>query len=122
MPSEQRKPTRVLVVEDDQATRDALVHLLAGLGYRAIPAANVADGLALLDGQAFAILDLNLPDGLGTQILQRIRAEKRPIRVALATASSDPDLLTEALNHGPDLILRKPFNVNVLLEWLEASD
>jgi DNA-binding NarL/FixJ family response regulator len=74
--------------------------------------------LAALDGQTCAILDLNLPDGLGTVILERIREEERPIRVAIATGTTDLDLLSEAERHGPDLVLRKPVDLNALLEWL----
>ena len=111
----------MLVVEDDTLLRCALVAVLRRFGYEAVPAATVGEGLAQLDGQAYAILDLNLPDGVGTTILQRIRAEKRPIRVAVATGTTDDDLLTEALAHGPDIILRKPFDVASLLKWLEES-
>jgi CheY-like chemotaxis protein len=110
----------VLVVEDDVLLRCALVALLRRFGYEAAAAGSVAEGLGQLDGQAFAILDLNLPDGVGTTILQRIRAEGRPIRVAVATGTTDDGLLTEVLSLRPDLILRKPFDVAALLKWLDG--
>jgi CheY-like chemotaxis protein len=111
----------VLVVEDDTLLRCALVSVLHRFGYDAAAASTVAEGLAQLDGQACAIIDLNLPDGVGTTILERIRAEQRPIRVAVATGTTDDDLLTEALSHRPDVILRKPFDVAALLKWLDDS-
>jgi len=101
--------------------RDALVHLLSRLGYHTVAACTVAEGLARLDGHACAILDLNLPDGHGTTILQRIRAENRPMKVAVATGTSSGELLDEAKKHKPDLLLRKPIDVNVLLAWLESA-
>ena len=121
VPAKTRPPRSILVVEDDETARDALVQLLRHLGYAPVAAGTVADGLALIDGQACAILDLNLPDGYGTVILRRIRAENRPIRVAVATGTTDDELLTEALASGPDILLRKPFDVNALIAWLEAA-
>ena len=81
----------------------------------------MADGLAALDGQGFAILDLNLPDGLGTVILERIRSDRRPIQVAVATGTGDGVLLSDAASYRPDLLLRKPYDVNVLIEWLDSA-
>ena len=121
MPAQSSPPRSILVVEDDRTAREALVHLLGHLGYHPMGAATVAGGLALLDGQVCAILDLNLPDGYGTTILQRIRAENRAIRVAVTTGTTDDDLLTEAMVSGPDILLRKPLDVNALMAWLEAA-
>jgi len=111
----------VLIVEDDTLVRTALDHLLGRLGYQTVAVGSVAEGLAVLDGQACAILDLNLPDGLGTIILERIREEERPIRVAIATGTSDLGLLSDAERHRPDLVLRKPVDLNALLEWLRNA-
>ena len=110
----------ILIVEDDARTRRAMAKLLAAHGYDICAAATVAEALEKLDGQAFAVLDLNLPDGLGTQVLRRIRDEKRPVRVAVATGTSDRALLDEALRSGAELVLRKPLNVSALLTWLRT--
>ena len=112
----------ILIVEDDVVARDALVSILSQLGYSTIPVATVAEGLERLNGQAFAILDLELPDGLGTHVLSRIRNESRPIRVAVTTGTSDARLLDEARRLKADLILRKPINLSELLDWLEHAD
>jgi len=101
--------------------RNALVHVLGHLGYHTISAGTVAEGLAQLNGQQFAILDLNLPDGSSIEILERIRVEKHTMRVAIATGTTDDQLLSKAKTYRPDLLLRKPFNVNMLLAWLEAA-
>lgn len=120
VPTKLKAACSILIVEDDQKTRDALMLILSRLGYHAVGAGTVAEGLAQLDGQHGAILDLNLPDGLGTVILHRIRSENRPMRVAIASATSDDDLWSEAKNGGADILLRKPFDVNMLLAWLET--
>lgn len=101
--------------------RDALVRFLSRLGHHTVAAGTVAEGLARLDGQHCAILDLNLPDGHGTEILKRIRAEKHPTRVAVVTGTTDEELWAETEKYQPELLLRKPFDVKVLVEWLKAT-
>ena len=91
------------------------------LGYQSVPVATVAEGLERLNGQQIAILDINLPDGLGLHLLRRIRDEQRPIRVVVATASNDSELLDEARQLKAELILRKPIDVGRLMEWLERD-
>ena len=109
----------VLIVEDDRMTRLALTRLLAGRGHAVCPAGTVAEALAQLDGQACAILDLNLPDGDGTQILRGIRDQGRSIRCAVVTGSSDGQLIRDAQQCGAELILRKPLDLPALLAWLD---
>jgi CheY-like chemotaxis protein len=85
-----------LYVDDDRVTREALTKLLAMFGYDTCPVGTVAEGVAKLDGQHCAIVDLNLPDGVGTYILQRINEEKRTMRVAVCTGTTDESLVTKA--------------------------
>jgi CheY-like chemotaxis protein len=111
----------VLVVEDDPGSRRALVQLLSIMGYDPCAAATVAEGLARLDGQHALLLDLNLPDGLGTAVLEKVRSEGRPIRVAVVTASFDDRLMADVERLKPDTVLRKPLDIRVLREWLRAA-
>ena len=117
------QPTRcnVLIVEDHDDSRNMLARLLGRYGYQICTAATVAEGLARLDGQHCAILDVNLPDGLGTVILARIRSESRATRVAILTATSDPRTLNEVGSLQPDRIFHKPLNFDALLAWLRRE-
>lgn len=111
----------VLIVEDDQLTREALSKILSMLGYETCPVGTIAEGVEKLDGQDCAIVDLNLPDGLGTYILRRITSEKRTMRVAVVTAATDEALVTRAQAYGAEIILRKPLELSELLRWLEDA-
>jgi DNA-binding NarL/FixJ family response regulator len=62
---------------------------------------------------------MNLPDGVGTTVLARIRNEKRPIRVAVASGTSDQGLLAEAVRLDAEIILEMPIHLNKLMEWLD---
>jgi CheY-like chemotaxis protein len=61
---------------------------------------------------------MNLPDGLGTYILRRIRDERRPIRAAVLSGTSDESLLRWAVRYGAEVVIRKPLVVEQLLDWL----
>ena len=117
------QPTRcnVLIVEDHDDSRNMLARLLRRHGYQTCTAATVAEGVSLLDGQHCAVLDLNLPDGLGTAVIRRIRSEGRSIRVVVLTATSDPQSLAEVGSFQPDHVFLKPLNVDALLAWLRQQ-
>jgi len=110
---------KVLIVEDDLMQRRALARLLTLEGYAVETAGAVNEASAKLDGQAVALLDLNLPDGLGTDLLKRIREAHPHISVVVLSAAVDA-LITDAMNLGPDLVVRKPVDVAALLQWLRA--
>ncbi len=111
--------TRILVVEDDVASRNALRMLLRHSGFDGAYAGTVAEGLALLQWEPAAIiLDLMLPDGNGASILQYIRSKNLPIRVAVATGVGDLTAMIDVPRLQPDVVFRKPLDFNRLLAWL----
>lgn len=113
--------TRVLLVEDERISRDALHRLLALSGYDVTSVGTVAAALGWLDGHACdcVIIDLMLPDGRGTAILERLRAAGAAARVAIATGTDDPALLAEARRLKPDGFFEKPISLAKLTAWLD---
>lgn len=69
---------RVLVVEDDARQRESIGQLLAGPDVEIRGAANAADALQALAGQTFdcMIMDLNLPDLSGYELLEQMSAQE----------------------------------------------
>jgi DNA-binding response OmpR family regulator len=65
----------ILVVEDDDATRTFLADNLTADGYELLVADCARDGLRLLETKFpdLALVDLNLPDGSGYDVLRRVR-------------------------------------------------
>ena len=114
-------PCRVLVVEDDPASRHALLRLLKHRGWSTLAAETVSQALASLHARpACIILDLMLPDGNGAAVLRYIRANNLPIRVAVATGTHDPAMLSEVEALGPDALYRKPIDFEAVSAWLSA--
>ena len=113
-------PFRILLIEDDFASHQMLRKILVRLGCEVTSAMTVAGGLALLDTEPNGvILDLMLPDGDGETILRKIRSDRRPIRVAVTTGEGDLDRLRRVGELGPELLIRKPINLDELIRGLE---
>jgi DNA-binding response OmpR family regulator len=104
----------ILVVEDDEDTVTALCMLLDDAGYASVSAGDVAGAIVLL-GRAdpgLVLLDWSLDDGSGEDVLIAARCGERRPPVVLVTGHSElgPCALP------PDAVLRKPFDVEELLE------
>jgi DNA-binding response OmpR family regulator len=110
----------VLVVEDDHSLRSGMKALLGLQGHRVAMAASVAEAAAQLDAATptHLLLDLNLPDGPGTQILRRIRAQQLPVRVAILSGGSDSVLMDEGRALGADAVFIKPPNWDNVCDWV----
>jgi CheY-like chemotaxis protein len=116
------EPRRVLIVEDDEDGREALVRLCQRTGHDCLSAANRAEALAIIVSRApdAIVLDLMLPDGSGVEVLRLVRAHGFPVRVAVVTAASNPALLAEVQKLRPDALFRKPVSFQDLRAWLDA--
>lgn len=112
----------MLVVEDNWALRDGLCGFLRHRGFAVEAARSVAQGLERLSWQPqFMLLDLNLSDGLGTELLKHVRQHNLPIKVALLSASNSDVLLAEVQSLEPDAVIPKPFELSTLLKWLRGE-
>ena len=114
-------PRRVLIVEDEPLLRNGLARLLKIKGHESMTAATIAEGMAQVGrGPSYLVLDMNLPDGVGTTILRHVRAERLPIKVAVLSGSGDGTLMDEARALGPDAMFKKPPDWDALLAWIAA--
>ena len=112
------KSARVLVVEDDEDIRSALVECLSLEGYDVSSAADGREGLdRLADGPAprAVLLDVNMPVLDGPTALETMRANPAWAGIPVILASADP--LVSSL--GSEHFLRKPFTLDQLMEKLE---
>ena len=112
----------ILVVEDNENTSRLLETILRSAGYDVTRAPDAEEGLRILEGEApvdLILLDLFLPGADGMQFL-RLRADMEPDRqppVIVVSATEDMDTLRPQLRElGAKLALRKPFDVQELLD------
>ena len=117
----QAKKSRILIVEDDADSFEWMRRRLAKFGYEVEWASTVSDGFGKLDARPCCIiLDLAMPDGSGTNILREVRNRALPIKVAVASGTSDSAMLNEATMLNPDAFFLKPVDAIALMSWLQS--
>src|SRR5262249_22452038 len=111
---------RILVVEDDAASRDALRRLLDHRGWVVETARTVAEAMESLHPPPHCILlDLMLPDGGGEEVLRRVRDESLPSKVAVCTGTSDAVRLSMVKGMDPDGLFQKPIDFEEVCRAVE---
>jgi two-component system, OmpR family, KDP operon response regulator KdpE len=112
---------QLLVVEDDERIRTALIRALRERGHAVTSAATALDGLrqAVDDRPDLVVLDLGLPDLDGAELLRMLRAVST-VPVIVATARDDDDSVVQALDAGADDYVVKPFPAGQLEARIRA--
>lgn len=127
--SEERRK-RVLLVEDSEAGRTVSLRQLANLGLVADVALNGEEALEAAGRARYGVilLDLQLPDMSGTQVLRRLRANvgsKDELPVIITTAGATDAEHRQCRELGANRILTKPIDIHelrsVLSEWLDPE-
>jgi len=111
--------SRILIVEDHDATREGLTALLEAAGYEVLSAATFAEGRQLLAEQApdLLIADVRLGRYNG---LQLIATAPRAVSCITVTGFPDPALKAEALKFGARYIT-KPIVAEAFLALVEET-
>lgn len=115
-------PPRVLVVEDEQKTRESVVEGLRLESWNVAAAATGDDAVALMSREDYdlVILDWMLPDRDGIDVLQHLRQPGRHTPVLMLTARSTLNDRVIGLDSGADDYLGKPFAFAELLARCRA--
>ena len=107
---------RFLLVEDTIDVAEAIIERLSKAGHIVEHAVTIADAEQLADFNQYdlAILDVNLPDGVGFDLLKRLREHRNPLPVLILTARLAIDDKISALDLGADDYMVKPFDLGEL--------
>jgi two-component system KDP operon response regulator KdpE len=113
---------RLLVVEDEPAMVRTLRTNLRGHGFQVETAENAADAKATYDRRApdLVVLDLNLPDGDGFEVVRHIRERSGTPIIVLSARGGEGDKVT-ALDIGADDYMTKPFGIDELLARIRVA-
>jgi DNA-binding NtrC family response regulator len=117
----------VLVVDDQDAVRDALRLLLKHSGYRSSEAATPADALSMIQGDDLAavLVDMNYGRDTtsgeeGLALIRELTARKPDLPVIAMTAWASIELAVEAMREGAVDFIEKPWQNARLLSVLES--
>jgi DNA-binding response OmpR family regulator len=115
-------PMRIAILEDDPSQLELFSHWLTLAGYEPLPFERGKDFLNAIGQEQFEmlILDWNLPDATGIDILRRVR-QKSKVPVLFCTARDDQDDVVKALDEGADDYLIKPLRRMELVARIESG-
>jgi two-component system, NtrC family, C4-dicarboxylate transport response regulator DctD len=114
------RPTRVLIVDDDDDVRRMTQVIFSLEGFEVVEAASVREAIAALDASPPDVLitDLFLRGADGRELIARLRGRAPEVPVILITGGSttlDLSRRSTAELLGADEVLQKPFRSNVLV-------
>ncbi|MEO5756314.1 MAG: response regulator transcription factor [Mesorhizobium sp.] len=107
---------RILVVEDNATLAGGLAAVLKGSGYAVDVVGDGASAVAVVATERFdlVILDLNLPEMDGLEVLRTIRGRQDDVAVLILSARHSLTERVTGLNLGADDYMVKPFDVDEL--------
>jgi two-component system, OmpR family, response regulator MprA len=114
----------ILVVDDDQAVRDALRRALTMQGYSVEVAADGEEALATLSKNGtvvdLLVVDILMPGLDGLEVTRRLRADGNQLPILMLTARDQVSDRVEGLEAGADDYLVKPFALEELVARVRA--
>ena len=114
-----------LVVDDEPANRDFAERLLQHASFKVTGTGTGAEAIRLaraLPQLALALVDMELPDSNGLEVVKTLRAENPEAVLIMATMHDDRALMARAFMMGCDVFLVKPHGFMELLRRLKEAD
>jgi DNA-binding NtrC family response regulator len=106
----------ILIVDDEAKARGSMGRLLSAAGYEILEAESLARAVATLQDHLpdILLLDFNLPDGHGLDLLRKLSATKPRPQVIVVTGTANIPTAVEALQLGAADLLEKPVDMTRL--------
>ncbi|HAH06519.1 MAG TPA: hypothetical protein DCM05_08335 [Elusimicrobia bacterium] len=109
--------TKLLIIDDDVHLSESLAEVLEMEGYECVQAPTAKDGIAaaLKHNPKVVIMDIQLPDSSGFQILQTLRKHSREVILIMMTGRFlSAEEKTQGFQLGADEYITKPFDLQEL--------
>ncbi len=115
-PATDRRPPRILVVDDEPSMRELLAIVLRREGYEVLLAENGRAAINLLEREPVDLLisDIKMPDLSGVDVLRAAKKIDQDILGIMITAFASTDTAVEAMRLGACDYLSKPFDIDLL--------
>ena len=115
--------TRILLIDDDDYLRSVLSSQMRNKGVTAFAeASRASEAFDQIDTfkPDLILLDMELPDGNGLDICQRLRAHGFQKPIIMLTGQMDEEDIVKGLETGADDYITKPFSIKVLIARVNA--
>jgi len=113
----------ILVVDDDPDIRDILRDSLNSFGFRVLTASNGQECLDMADkeGPELVLLDIEMPDKNGLEVLKEIRHRGSDVTVIMITAYGTIERAVQAMREGAFDFITKPFELDHIAVVVEKA-
>ena len=107
---------RILIVDDEDFICDNLQRILRDEGYESIVASTAREALDIVRSSSvdLVLLDLNLPDMGGIEVLKKLKEEDPDILVVIITGYASVESAVEAIKLGAYDYIKKPFKADAI--------
>jgi DNA-binding NtrC family response regulator len=112
--------TSILIVDDDPGVRDMLSSVLNDVGYSVEAVESAKEAVKACEKSTFevALVDIELPDMNGTELLNRLKKMQPKMIRIIITGHPSTESAMKAVNERADGYVLKPFEVTELLEMI----
>lgn len=113
---------KILIIEDDQSLLENTQTQFTKAGFGVDIAATAEEGLSLLDVNEYdsIVLDINLPDGNGFEICEKVRKQENTTPIIIMTARDGVSDKIKGLDLGADDYVLKPVDSQELIARVKA--
>ncbi|RME98943.1 MAG: response regulator, partial [Chloroflexi bacterium] len=114
---------KILIVDDDKFLRKTLTDILRAKGFDPIPVSTGQLALAQVEqaAPAVALIDLQLDDISGIELMARIKAQAAPTECIILTGHASQNSAIEAINLGAYSYMQKPYDMDRLLLTIQRA-
>lgn len=114
----------ILIVDDEENARLNIGTFLTGRGYEITSASSLAEARECLrrDNADIILLDVQLPDGYGPQLLDETALLSIRPPIILITAYGDIEMAVDAMKNGAHDFLQKPIRLNQLEKSIQRAE
>ena len=113
----------VYLIDDDNSMRDSLARMLRDVGYSIQDFESATSFLqnSLPVAPAVIILDMQMPDVSGLDLMERLEKLGRKTPIVFLSGQSHPQQIVKGLKKGALDFLFKPFNIDELLQAIDQA-
>lgn len=119
---QRRVIAQILVIDDEPVIGQLFKDTLQGNSYQVMTTTSSSEGLELFNKKYFDLifLDLKMPEIDGAELFRHIRETNKQVPVVIITGYPDSELMEKAMEHGPVLVMKKPFDSDAILNAVRS--
>jgi len=117
------KTAKILIVDDDENIRKALIAVLEDEGYTVDSVDTGKKGIEKTQTEFFniALIDVRLPDMEGTEVLSKMQETSPALRKIIITGYPTLQNAAAAVNKGANAYVMKPFDLEKMIQTIEEQ-